>query len=61
MKDGGPPAWTKGERTGLVIALCLFLYLLACLLIGPILTALYDCGDGGCLGGGSTKEWIIVT
>jgi hypothetical protein len=39
----------------------LFLYLLACLLIGPIPTALYDCGDGGCLGGGSTKEWIIVT
>jgi hypothetical protein len=39
----------------------LFLYLLACLLIGPILTALYDCGDGGCLGGGSTKECIIVT
>jgi hypothetical protein len=26
MKDGGPLAWTKGERTGLVIALCLFGY-----------------------------------
>lgn len=61
MKDREPPAWTKGERTGLVIALCLFLYLLACLLIGPILTAFYECGDGACLGGEAMTEWIIVT
>lgn len=36
------------------------MYLLACLLIVPILTAFYECGDGACLGG-ATTEWIIVT
>jgi hypothetical protein len=60
MKQQEAAAWTNGDRIGLAFAVLFVLYLIACLLVGPVLTAFYECGDGSC-SGATTKEWVIVT